>query len=475
MKNAVNAYPSTPAASRRHVGVDLTEGSVFKGLVRFVIPLLLVNILQQLYNTVDLIIIGHFVGNTGTVGVSSGGEIATMVTFIASALGSAAQIYTAQLYGAKNHKAIRETISTCLTFMILVAAVCATISILFCDSFLAWLNCPTEALLQARGYMIAVSLGLPFVFGYNGICGLLRGMGESKWPLLFVAVAATANIAMDLLLVVVIPLESVGTAVATVVAQMSSLAAAAIFLYRRKEKFGLELSLRGFRIYGEHLRVLLKLGIPLAAQSALIHGTQIICARHINAFGLVASATNSIGNKVQKLINVFTLSVNSGAGAVVGQNLGARKLKRVKETVRYTLLLAAIFSGLAALIAIFLPQQAFALFTNDRDVIEFGVTYMHIALITFATAPFQGCFGCVLTGSGFAELNFFAGLLDGLILRLGISFLLAYGWGMGVVGFFYGNALARLGPVIVGGGYYFSGKWKTRKLLAAGGSRTESN
>lgn len=450
---------------KKRVGMDLTEGNILKLLIRFAIPLLLANLLQQLYNAVDMMVIGHYVGSAGTVGVSSGGEVATLVTFLATAFGSAAQIYVAQLYGAKDQKSISETIGTSLVFMALLSLFCAVVSIVFCDVFLDWLNCPQEALGQARSYMIVVSFGLPFIFGYNAVCGILRGMGEAKRPLLFVAVAAVANVLMDVLFVAVIPLEATGTAIATVTSQVSSFLAAVIFLYKKKEHFHLDFSLKGMRIHGHHLKVLLELGIPLASQSALIHGTQIVCSSHVNAFGLVASATNSIGNKVQKLINVFTMSVRSGAGAMIGQNLGAGKVERVRKITYTTMALATCFSAVAALIAIFFPRQAYALFTTDPEVIEFGVTYLRINLIVFVIAPIQSSFGAVVTGSGFTNLSFLTGVLDGVILRLGISFLFAYTLNMGVVGFFYGNALARLGPMIINSAYFFSGKWKTRKLL----------
>ena len=457
---------SETVAGKKKVGLDLTEGNIPKLLIRFAFPLLLTNLLQQLYNAVDMAVIGHFVGSAGTVGVSSGGEVAALITFLATAFGSAAQIYVAQLAGQKDHKSISETISTGIVFSAVLSVIFLLISVIFCDTFLSWLNCPQEALGQARAYMIVVSLGLPFIFGYNMVSGILRGMGEAKRPLMFVAVAAVANLVMDILFVVIIPLEAAGTAIATITAQIASFVAAAVFLYKKKDHFQLDFSFKGLKIYPEHMKVLLNVGLPLATQSMLIHGTQIICASHINSFGLVASATNSIGNKVQKLINVFTMSVRGGAGAMVGQNLGARKIDRVKKIVITSTIMASIFSGMAALIAIFLPRQAFGLFTTDPAVIEFGVRYMRIMLIVFALAPIQGAFGSIVTGSGFTKLGFITGVLDGVILRLGISFLFAYGLNMGVEGFFYGNALARLGPAIINGAYFFSGKWKTRKLLS---------
>lgn len=453
------------AEAKKKVGLDLTEGNILTQLLRFVFPLLLANVIQQLYNTVDMMVIGHWVGSAGTVGVSTGGEVATLLTFAATSFGSAAQIYVAQLYGAKDQKSISETIGTVLSFMLLAGAAVGAICIICCDLFLSWLNCPAEAFYQAKSYMVIASLGLPFVFGYNGICGLLRGMGEAKRPLIFILVAAISNIIMDLLLVVVIPLEAAGTAIATVAAQFASFFAAGYFLYKRKEHFSLEFSLSGLRIRKKHFAVLMKLGLPLTAQSAFIHFTQLICTAQINQYGLVASATNSIGNKVQKLMNIFTTSVNSGAGAMAGQNIGAKKHDRVKKIVYTTMACAACLSAVMIAAALFLPRQAFALFTKDGDVIEFGVTYLRISLIVFVLSPIQGSFGAVVTGSGNVKLSFLIGVLDGVVLRLGISFALAYGFGMGVIGFFYGNALARLGPVLLSSIYFYSGKWKTRKLL----------
>lgn len=449
----------------KRIGRDLTVGPIFPLLMAFVAPLLLANLLQQLYDTVDMVVIGLKLGNSGTVGVSTGGEVATVITFIATAFGSASQVYIAQLSGAKDHRSISEAIVAVIavtgTMGLLAMAGC----LLFCGELLDWLNCPAQARQQAQNYMMIVSLGLPFVFGYNAICGILRGLGESKRPLLFISIAAVSNIVMDLLLVLVIQLEAAGTAIATVIAQIASFTASAVYLFRHREAMAIDLSPGKLRVKGKHVRVLLRLGIPLAAQSALIHCTQLICTRHVNLMGMVASSTNSIGNKISKFVNVFTNSVNNGAGAMVGQNIGARQYDRVekvvKTTLKTTLLIACVLSAMALLI----PCQIFSLFTKDREVIEFGRVYMRSCVIVFFLASIQGAFTSVITGVGFARLNFIIGVLDGVILRLGISFFLAYTMQLGVVGFFYGNALARLGPATIGIIYYFSKNWKKRRLL----------
>lgn len=452
-------------AERGSVGTNLTEGNILRQLILFVIPLLLTNFVQQLYNTVDIMVIGRFVGNHGTVGVSTGGEVVTLLTFIATSFGSAGQIYVAQLYGAGKRKDISEMIGTTLTFMTLTSIVIAGACITFCNTILGWLNCPKEAFLQARNYMTIVSLGMPFVFGYNAVCGILRGLGESKRPLLFVSVAAVSNIVMDILFVAIIPLEAAGTAIATIAAQFASFAAAAIFLYRKKDQLGLEFSVRGFGIRKEHFIVLLKLGLPLTASSTFIHFSQLICSAQINNFGLVASATNSIGNNVHKMINIFTSSINAGSGAMAGQNLGARKFERVKKIVYTTMGCSMVFAVVGCSIVLFFPKQVYALFTTDAEVIEFGVTFLRICMIALLISPVQGSFNAVVTASGNVWLGFLNGLLDGMVLRLGIGFFLAYACDLGVEGFFYGNSLARLAPVLLSGSYFYSGKWKTRSLV----------
>ncbi len=445
------------------IGLDMTEGPVLSKLLIFVIPLLLSNLIQQFYNTVDVAIIGNYVGSTGTVGVSTGGEVATLITFMAAAFGSAGQIYVSQLYGSRNHKAISETLTTSLIFMGVVSVVFTVVCIVFCDVFLGWLNTPEEAFSQAHDYMMIVNFGLPAIFGYNMICGVLRGMGEGKRPLIFITVAAVCNILLDLLLVAVIPLKAAGTAIATVVAQYASCAAAGIFLYRKHKTF--DLHMFGLKMNKEHLKVLLKLGLPLTAQSAFIHFTQLICTSSINTFGLAASSVNSIGTKIQKMITVFSTSITTGAGAMVGQNIGAKKFERVKKTVYITLACSGVVCLLSCLVSFFLPRQAFLLFGAEPEILDLGVTYMHICILIFLfTAP-QGSYSAVLVGSGNAKLNFISGVLDGVVLRLGISYLLAYGFHMGVIGFFYGNALARLGPIVISVIYYYSGRWKTLKLV----------
>ena len=443
----------------------MTEGSILKTLLVFAVPILLTNLIQQLYNTVDLIIIGKFVGNEGTVGVSTGGDLINFITMLSIGFSSAGQVYVSQQVGARDYDNLKKTIGTLLSVMMGASLVFAAVGAIVAEPFLRMMNCPEEAFSQAVDYMRITCIGAPFIYGYNAVCGILRGMGESKRPMIFVIIAAVSNIIMDLLFVVVFRMEAAGTALATVIAQFASFAAAFVFMYRKREHFDFDFKLSSFKVYKKPLLVLLRLGIPRALQSSLINVSLLFCSSRINAFGIIASATNSVGNKITRFANIITQSVDTGAATMIGQNLGARKNDRAKKTVHVALAIALGVAAVNSLAAIFAPRLIFSIFTNDPEVIEFGVTFMHISIITFILAAVMGPYQAMITGSGNASLGFLVGILDGVVLRIGLSLLFGELMGMGVVGYFYGNALPRLAPCIIGIIYFYTNAWEKRRLL----------
>ena len=450
---------------KQKIGLNMTEGSILKTLLVFAVPILLTNLIQQLYNTVDLIIIGKFVGNEGTVGVSTGGDLINFITMLSIGFSSAGQVYVSQQVGARDYDNLKKTIGTLLSVMMGASLVFAAVGAIVAEPFLRMMNCPEEAFSQAVDYMRITCIGAPFIYGYNAVCGILRGMGESKRPMIFVIIAAVSNIIMDLLFVVAFRMEAAGTALATIIAQFASFAAAFVFMYRKREHFDFDFKLSSFKIHKKPLLVLLRLGIPRALQSSLINVSLLFCSSRINAFGIIASATNSVGNKVTRFANIITQSVDTGAATMIGQNLGARKNDRAKKTVHVALAIALGVAAVNSLAAIFAPRLIFSIFTNDPEVIEFGVTFMHISIITFILAAVMGPYQAMITGSGNASLGFLVGILDGVVLRIGLSLLFGELMGMGVVGYFYGNALPRLAPCIIGIVYFYTKAWEKRRLL----------
>ena len=261
---------SAVPAPRGGVGRNLTEGPIMNNLLRFAIPIVLTNLVQQLYSMVDLIVIGQFVGNAGSIGVNTGGELADMLAPVAMGFSTAGQIYIAQLVGAKDEAGVKKAVGTLLTFMLGLSVILGVGGALLCQPILRLLNCPEVGWNQAAAYLIITALGTPFVYGYNAVVGILRGMGESKRPLIFILVAATVNIFLDLLLVAVFDLQAAGTAIATIASQLGSFLAAFYFLWKKRDQFDFELNLSYFKLDIPCLKILVRLGIPQVVRSLLV-------------------------------------------------------------------------------------------------------------------------------------------------------------------------------------------------------------
>lgn len=455
----------TKAVEKSNVGTNLTEGPIMKTLLAFAIPIVLTNLIQQLYSMVDLVVVGQFVGNVGTVGVNTGGEIADLVTPVAMGFSTAGQIYISQLFGAGDEQGVKNAIGTLLTLMMLVSVALMAGTILFCAPILRLLNCPSEAFSQAQSYMIITAIGMPFIFGYNAVCGILRGMGESKRPLIFISVAAVVNIVFDLLLVIVFRMEAMGTAIATVASQFGSFFVALLFMWRKRERFDFELKLRYFKMDRHIAWVLIKLGIPQVTRSLLVRFSLLWVNATANGYGMVVSATNSVGNKLQKFLEVFIQGVDTASAAMIGQNLGAKKVERAGKITLNTLAATLTCATAVAILCIICPQQIFGIFTTDPQVEALGVVFLHIMIVHFYASATVGAFQAMVTGCGFVSLGFVIGVLDGVVCKVGLSLLFVYAFGMGYLGLFWGVACSRILPAILCGCYYFSGKWKTRKLL----------
>ena len=461
--------------AKKQVGRDLTTGPIMSSLLMFALPIVCTDLIQQLYSMVDLIIIGHFVGNVGTVGVNTGGEIADFLMPVATAFAAAGQIYIAQLAGAKKFEEQKSAIGTFVTLMLAASLAFMVVTIAATDPILHLLNCPEEAMGQARAYMIITAVGLPFIYGYNAVCGILRGMGESKRPLTFIIIAATVNIFLDLLLVAVFDLSAAGTAIATVISQIASFTASFAYMYLHKETFAFDLKLSYFKCDRRHMAVLLKLGLPQALRSVLVRASMMWVNSSVNTCGDIASGTNGIGNKLQKFLEIFSSSMSQASAAMVGQNLGAKKQDRARKAVLCTLLCSLSFAVVISGIILIFPHQVFGVFTPDKAVKALGVYYIQMLAVHIIVSAVTSSFQSMVIGSGNATLNFVIGILDGVICKVGLSLLFVYAifqvtpetdWFMTTLGYFWGTGLSRVLPALVCMAYFFSGRWKNRSLVS---------
>ena len=444
---------------------DLNQGSVTKTMLLFAMPLLWASLIQMLYNTADMIIVGRFVGKNGLGAVSVGGDVLHFLFFVAMGFSNAGQVIISQYLGAGLRDKVGKVIGTLFTFLLSAALVMATLTLVYRDRALRWLNTPPEIWRDTEIYVIVCMTGLIFIFGYNVVSAILRGMGDSRHPLIFVAVSAGLNIILDLHFVIVLGWGVFGVALATVISQAVSFILSIVFLWRNRVEFGFDFKLRSFTIDRETLKPLLGLGLPMLLQGAAISFSMLFVNSYINSYGLIAAAMNGIGNKVGMIVNIINFSLASAASPMIGQAIGARMYRRVPKIVGVSLWINCLISFVMGVAVVIFPLEVFGIFTRDAEVLDMALTFVPVTLVLLAGSALRPPMSALINGSGNFKLNMLVGVLDGVVMRIGLSLLFGLAMGFGVYGFWYGHAAAGLTPFFIGTVFFLSGKWRTRKYI----------
>lgn len=452
-------------SAKSGIVTDLTQGPVPSLLLRFASPLILANLLQAIYNLVDMVIVGQFVGKTGLAGVSIGTDIIHFYTFICVGFATAGQIMVSQCIGKKDYDGVRRTIGTVFSFTLALAVVIGIVGALALDPLLRWMNTPAEAYDDAYGYNFVCLMGMFFMGGYNVVSAILRGMGDSKHPLLFIGIAALLNLLLDLLFVAVFHMGTRGAALATVIGEGVSFVVSIVFLYRRREHFYFDFRPRSFRPDRQSLKNLVKLGIPTALQSCAVSLSIIFVNSYINSYGVVASAVTGVGTKLMMLIFTLSNALSSAASSMVGQSLGAGKAERVPKILGSTMFICFIICTVCSAVMLLFPKQIFSLFNRDPEVLALAPSYALAFIINAYGSATRAPVTALVSGMGNALLGFILGILDGVVVRVGLSLLLGLTCGMGIQGFWLGGAIAGFTFFSVGAPYYFSGRWKKHRLF----------
>jgi len=439
---------------------DLTGGSVTKLLLQFAFPLFVSNALQAVYNIVDMIVVGQYIGGTGMSAVSIGGDLLHLLTFLAMGFSSAGQVLIARDVGAGQMDSVRKTIGTMFTFLLSISVAVSVLCYGLRDVMLGLLNTPAESYAFTMDYMVTCIVGLVFIYGYNIVSAVLRGMGDSRRPFVFIAIAAVVNIILDLLFVAVMGMEVFGAALATVISQAFSFVTAMVYLYLQRESFGFDFKRSSFAVDKQTLSKLCALGIPMAIQSAAINISKIVLTSWINLSGVIYSAQAGIYNKINMMIGIVSNSFTTAGSTMVGQNLGARKYDRVPVIMRTVMICGMIISTALSVVLLVLAEPIFRMFTSDAAVLATAYVIVWPAILNFYGAATRSMSFSLINGSGNTRLNFAVAIIDGIISRIGIAALLGFAMGMGCQGFWYGDALAGFMPMVIGMCYYLSGKWR---------------
>lgn len=444
---------------------DLTEGPVASKLLRFALPFILANALQTVYSMVDSIIVGQFVGADALAAVTNGGQLTDLYMMFCMGFATSAQVLIAQYVGRKEYSKVNRVIGTTFS-VLLISAVILTIFCAFtADWQLSLLKIPAESMPHAQRYFRTCSAGLIFIYGYNAVSNVLRGLGDSKHPLIFIAIASCTNLVLDLIFVAGLGMGAFGAALATILGQALSFLTAIIYLYRHKEAMCFDFKLRSFIPEMESTGLLFRLGIPHAIQTCAISFSMLYINSCINAYGVAVAAISGIGTKLEGLIRVVSSSMGNAGSAMIAQCMGAKKHDRVKKVVKVNLIVVESAALFFSLIIFFFTRQVLGLFTTDESVLALAPIFRGYSLAIFLSYGLRNPFSSVVNGIGFASLGLFSGLMDGVVARIGLAVLFGNVMGFGILGFWYGSAAAGYVSALINMIYYFSGKWKTYRLI----------
>ena len=375
---------------------DMTTGSIWKRMVSFAVPVFLGNLCQQLYNTVDSVIVGKFVGKQALAAVASSGNLIFMMTGFFMGLFIGAGIVIAQYFGARNYEKVRSAVHTDIAFALCCGVLLTLLGVFFTPTILTWMRTP--AIL------------------YNAGMGILQAVGDSRSPLYYLVISSVVNVALDLLFVGAMDMGVAGAAVATVISQVVSAVLCIIKLTRTDGPYRLEIKRIGFDL--PLLKKITSQGIPSGVQNSIIAIANVVVQSNINTFGSDAMAGCGSYSKVEGFVFLPITAFAMALTTFIGQNLGAGQFDRAKQGARIGILCSMAMAELIGVALFFLAPYAMRLFNDDPAVVAIGVRQSHIEALFFCFLAFAHGVSAVLRGAGRAQVPMYTMLGCWCILRV---------------------------------------------------------
>ncbi|MFV0399277.1 MAG: MATE family efflux transporter [Oscillospiraceae bacterium] len=435
-----------------------------RDLSLFALPMLLGNILQSCYNMVDMAVVGQFVGREALAAVSNTSMICFISSSICIGFTVGGNVLVARFRGAGNAEGQRDTIQTLFGLSLIGGILLTLLNYLLYQPILRLMNIPSEAFPYAVEYMRIICAGNLFVFGYNAVCSVMRGMGDSRRPLYFVAITAGVNVVLDYLFVGAFRWGVSGAAAATVIAQAASCFAAIWFLKRRGDRepgFAFRFDRHSLRINREHSGSLVRIGLPTALRSAALNVSYLIVTALFNGYGTAAAAAAGIGLKVNTFVAMPCWAAGQAVTTMAGHSMGAGNPSDAGKVARKGILVSLLFTGVF-LLAIHLWAYPFlGLFSTDAEVVELGVLYLRICCsVNFIPYVVMYVLDCFATGVGSPVLAMVNSLLHSVVFRLGLSLVLTILFRLGFVGLCVAESVSPVIPCLIGLVFLLRGRWR---------------
>lgn len=401
---------------------DFTQGSILKKLVAFMLPVLGALVLQAAYGAVDLLVVGRFGTTSGLSAVSTGSQVLNLVTFVVTQLAMGVTVLIARYLGEKRPEQIGSLIGGSTVVFTIITAVLFAALVFFAEPISRLVQAPAEALDLTTGYVRICGGGIFFIVAYNLLSAIFRGLGDSKSPLMFVAVACVVNIVGDLLLVAVFHMDAAGAALATVFAQAISVVFALMLLKKRGLPF--KITKRDFRITPQCRRAL-KIGLPLALQECLTQGSFLALCAFVNRLGLLASSGYGVANKIVNFAMLVPSALMQSMASFVSQNVGAGDEQRARKSMFTGMGVGMVIGVIVFALVMFKGDVLTSLFTTDPDVIQNGFDYLKgFAAETILTAVLFSMIG-YFNGHNNTVWVMAQGLIQTLIVRLPMSYIMS--------------------------------------------------
>ncbi|MFC0877385.1 MATE family efflux transporter [Saccharicrinis sp. FJH2] len=440
---------------------DLTKGSVSKQIFTFALPMVMGNVFQQLYSIVDSIIVGKFIGKEALAAVGSSFPVIYVLIAMVIGVGSGASVVISQYYGAKEMNQVKKAVSTIFIFLFFAAIVVSVLGVSLSNPLFHLINVPDNVFDDATVYFRIYVAGQIFFFGYNGVTSVLRGLGDSRTPLIFTILATVVNIVLDLLFVVVFKMGVSGVALATIIAHGTAFISAAIYLNRKHEIISFKIKEMVFDklLFRQSLRI----GLPTGFQQTFVALGMAALITIVSKFGTSVLAAYTVAGRIDAIASMPAMIFGSALSSFVGQNVGAGSMDRVNKGHITTVIMAGGISIAVSLLVILFDDQLMHLFTDAPDVVDAGKEYLRIVCsfyIIFATMfTYQGLF----RGAGDTLVPMFITLASLWIARIPLAWWLSSIWGE--KGIWWAIPIAWSVGLILSVIYHKFGAWRKKAVV----------
>lgn len=435
---------------------DFTSGNIGGHLIRFSLPFLLANFVQSLYSVADLYIVSKFNGAASIAGVNIGGQITHLVSVFTIGLALGGTVLVAQYFGAKKMRDVSETVGTVFTLLMLLSVCLTVIMLALSRPILTLIQTPPESLSEALSYLRICMLGNVFIFGYNAISAVQRGLGDSKRPLIFVSIACAMNVILDLLLVGWLSMGATGAALATIASQATSMLIA--IRYLRRNNFAFDFTPKSFRIHWDKVRMIFRIGLPSSVQNVLVNLSFVLMTTIVNGFGVYAAAAVGIVGKFNSIAIMPASAMGMSVSSMVGQNVGAGLHDRAKKTLLYGIAISMAVGVTMFAIATLKPEWIVGIFSADPEIIPIGVSYLRGFSFDYLCVPLAFCMSGLISGSGHTTVSLITAALTSIILRMPAAWFLSR-TSLGVMGIGLAAPIASVGGALLSCLYIVSGRW----------------